>query len=92
MQDKYKELSESLTIMINLLKEFELSKDDYKKPDIRAYQIKISNLGKVINDKVKKETEKFNNLIDEYLADPKLNKYSILIDEAIRLTNDLWEL
>ncbi len=92
MIDKYKELSENLSIIINLIKEFETSKNDYKKPDIRAYQVKISNLGKIIGDKVKEDTQKLNSYIDEYLSNPKKNEYSLLIEEAIRLSNDLWEL
>lgn len=92
MIDKYKELSENLSIIINLIKEFETSKNDYKKPDIRAYQIKISNLSKIIGDKVKEETQKLNDFIDEYLSNPKKNKFLHLIEEAIKLNNDLWEL
>jgi hypothetical protein len=92
MIDKYKELNESLTAIINLIKEFEISRNDYKKPDIRAYQTKISNLGKIIGNKVKEETQKLNDYIDDYLSDPQKNKYLYLIEEAIKLNNDLWEL
>lgn len=92
MIDKYKELSETLSIIMNLLKDFHESKNDYLKPDIRAYQVKISNLSKTIGDIVKDEAQKLNSLIDEYLSKPSNDKFSNLIIEAIKLNDDLWEL
>lgn len=92
MTDKYKELAENIGIIINLIEEFEITKNDYKKPDIRAYQVKISSLGKIIGDKVKEDTETLNNFIDAYLSDPHGRKVSIIIEKGINLINDLWEL
>lgn len=92
MIDKYKELSENLSVLVNIIIEFDSSKDDYKKPDIRAYQIKLSNLAKIIDGQVKEDTLKFINIVDEYLANPQKNNYAFLIEKAIKLNNDLWEL
>lgn len=92
MVDKYKELFDNLTIIINLLKEFESSGNDYRKPDIRAYQVKASSIAKIINSKVKDDMQKLNDDIDEYLSNPEKSKYLKLIDNAIILQNDLWEL
>jgi len=92
MKDKYKELSDNLSIIINLIEEFEISKNDYKKPDIRAYQIKISNLSKIIGNKIKEDTQKLNDNIDKYLSNPQKDKYSFIIENAINLNNDLLEL
>ena len=92
MTDKYKEASTSLDFLVSLLQEFEITKNDYKKPDIRAYQNKLTTLGKIINSQVLKHIEKLNDDIDIYLANPKKDKYQKIIQDAIKLKDDLWEL
>jgi hypothetical protein len=91
MRDKYKELTENLSIIINLLKDFNLTKDDYKKPDIRAYQVKISSLAKIINNKILEDFKILDDIVDEYLANPIEDNYLKVIDSATKLQNDLWE-
>ena len=92
MKNKYKELAENIGVIVSLVKDFELTKNDYKKPDIRAYQVKISNLANIIGGLVKEDTEKLNYYIDAYLSVSNKEKLASLIDKAINLTNDLWEL
>ncbi|NGX28876.1 MAG: hypothetical protein K940chlam1_01064 [Candidatus Anoxychlamydiales bacterium] len=92
MKDKYKELSLNLDNIINSLKEFKETKNDFKKPDIRAYQVQMLNLGKVIGSPVLKHVTNLNDDIDEYLSEPLDKKYLNLIGDATRLKNDLWEL
>ena len=92
MKDQYKELCLSLDNIISLLIEFKETKNDYKKPDIRAYQVQILSLGKIIGNTVLKHVENLNSDIDEYLAEPLDGKYQNLIDDATLLKNDLWEL
>ncbi|NGX43894.1 MAG: hypothetical protein K1060chlam3_00050 [Candidatus Anoxychlamydiales bacterium] len=92
MEDKFSELANTLTDLINILEEFEKTKDDYKKPDIRAYQIKISSLAKIIGNTTLRHTQKLLDSIDEYLSNSQKEKFSSLIKDAINLQNDLWEL
>ncbi|NGX51935.1 MAG: hypothetical protein KR126chlam5_00225 [Candidatus Anoxychlamydiales bacterium] len=92
MEDKFSELANTLTDLINILEEFEKTKDDYKKPDIRAYQIKISSLAKIIGNITLRHTQKLLDSIDEYLSNSQKEKFSSLIKDAINLQNDLWEL
>ena len=68
MEDKFSELANTLRDLINILEEFEKTKNDYKKPDIRAYQIKISSLAKIIENTTLKHTQKLLDAIDEYLS------------------------
>jgi len=92
MDDKYSELADTLTDLINILVEFKKTKNDYKKPDIRAYQMKISSLAKIIGNTTLKHTQKLLADVDEYLSNPLKEKYNSIIKDAIKLQNDLWEL
>jgi hypothetical protein len=92
MIDKFKEISSTLNIIINLLKEFDHSKDDFKKPLIRSYQQQLLSLGKIIDDSLLEKTTKLSNDIDLYLSNPKKKEYLKLIDDAVNLNNSLWEL
>jgi hypothetical protein len=92
MEDKFNELANTLTDLINVLEEFEKTKDDYKKPDIRAYFIKILALAKIIGNTTLEHTQKLSEDIDEYLSNPQKEKFVSLINDAIKLQNDLWEL
>ncbi|MFA6118825.1 MAG: hypothetical protein WCT85_04780 [Parachlamydiales bacterium] len=92
MIDESKELSDTLDELINLLTEFEETKDDFKKPLIRSYFQKISSLGKIIDNNVLGEVEKLSEDIDLYLSNPQKKAFLMLIDAAINLKNNLWEL
>jgi len=92
MKDKYKELSETLSTIMNLIDEFDDSKNDYKKPDIRANQVKLMNLGKIIGNTTLKHITQLNSDIDLYLSDPIKENFSKVSTNAIVLKNDLWEL
>ena len=92
MSDIYKDLSNSLDTIINLIKEFNETKNDFKKPDIRAYQVQMMNFAKVIGKNVLKHVLNLNDDIDEYLAKPLDGKYQDLMHDAVKLKNDLWEL
>ncbi|NGX63490.1 MAG: hypothetical protein KR126chlam6_00902 [Candidatus Anoxychlamydiales bacterium] len=92
MEDIFKDLSDCLNTIINLLKDFDLTKDDYKKPGIRANQIKMLSIAKIIGNKVLSDMEKLNSDIDEYLSNPEETIFKKLIHDAVNLQNDLWEL
>ncbi|HEU64191.1 MAG: hypothetical protein KR126chlam4_00391 [Candidatus Anoxychlamydiales bacterium] len=92
MKDKFSELANTLTDLINILEEFEKTKDDYKKPDIRARQVKILSIAKIIGNTTLKHAQKLLDDIDVYLSNPQKEKFSSLIKDAIKLQNDLWEL
>jgi len=92
MEDKFTELSDVLLEIINLLQEYQKTKDDYKKPLIRSYQVKLLNLGKIINTEVFIHAQKLNDDIDEYLANPDEKKHKLLLQDAVDLKNNLWEL
>lgn len=92
MEDKFKDLSGSLSDLMNLLIDFDKTRNDYKKPDIRANLVKMLSLGKIIGNTTQIHTEKLNSDIDEYLSNPSKQKFSSLIKDAINLQNNLWEL
>lgn len=92
MEDIFKDLAASLNTIINLLKDFDSSKNDYIKPDIRANQIQMLSFAKIIGNTVLSDTQKLNSDIDEYLSNPQDEKFKTLIHDATKLQNDLWEL
>jgi len=92
MIDKYCELSDLIKDTINLLKVFHDTKDDFKKPLIRANQQKIISLGKIINSSIKEKTFKLADDIDEYLANLKNDCFLNLMHDATQLNNSLWEI
>ena len=90
MEDIFKDLSACLNTTINLLKDFDLTKDDYKKPDIRANQIKMLSLAKIIGNKVLSDTEKLISDINVYLSNPEENIFKTLLHYSVNLQKDLW--
>jgi len=92
MEDIFKDLRACLNTIISLLKDFDLTKDDYKKLDIRANQVKMLSIAKIIGNKVLSDTEKLNSDIDEYLSNHEDNIFKKLLRDAVCLQNDLWEL
>ncbi len=92
MEDKFCELANALSDLINALKEFEKTKDDYKKPNIRAYLVKISSIANIIGNTTLLHTQKLLADVDKYLSNPQKEMFFSLINDAIKLQNDLWEL
>ncbi|NGX34202.1 MAG: hypothetical protein K1060chlam1_00552 [Candidatus Anoxychlamydiales bacterium] len=92
MEDKFSDLANTLTDLINILREFEKTKDDYKKPDIRAYLVKMLSLAEIIGNTALIHTQKLLDDVDDYLSNPQKEKFSALINDAIKLQNDLWEI
>jgi len=91
MEDNFKKLARALSDLIIILEEFEKTKDDYKKPDIRACLVMLS-YAKIIGNTTLKHTQKLADDIDMYLSDPQKKKLTFLIEDAIKLQDDLWEL
>lgn len=92
MEDNFKKLARALSDLIIILEEFEKTKDDYKKPDIRACLVVMLSYAKIIGNTTLKHTQKLADDIDMYLSDPQKKKLTFLIEDAIKLQDDLWEL
>ncbi|MBN2480090.1 MAG: hypothetical protein JXA94_07675 [Parachlamydiales bacterium] len=92
MEDIYQKLEDCLEKIVSFLKEFEDKKDDFIKPNIRAFQVELIHLSKIISKKIFQHANKLSNDIDVYLSNPKKGIFLSLINDAINLQNDLWEL
>jgi hypothetical protein len=92
MEDICKELSNVLENLVQVLDEFKTTFNDYKKPDIRAYQSKLLTLAKLIDKNTQIKAEKLNQDIDLYLSKPIDEKINFIIKDALYLQKDLFEL
>ncbi len=92
MIDEYKELSDCLLNIMNLLQEFDRTKNDYIKPKIRSYQVQAVHLSKIISGKVKIQVEKLIQDMDTYLSKPENKRYLLIVDDAVALQEALVEL
>ncbi len=93
MSDKYKELSDCLSEIIGQVNEFKKSYNDYIKPLIRANLVLMLKIGKIIGDKVAEDVVALNEDIDLFLnQNDNTDLYKSLIEDAVNLKNELWEL
>ena len=92
MQDLYKKLHITIGTIIDYLKEFDNTKNDLIKKKIRPYQVEMVHLSKVIGGNIQKLSQKLSDDIDIYLSIHDKEKFLKLIEDAIKIQNNLWEL
>ena len=92
MNDDYKKLSNSLLKIMLLLENFYKSKNDEIKLNIRPLQTHIVSISKGINEHFEKKAAKLSSDIDNFLSYPPKITYEKLIEDALKLQEELFEI
>jgi hypothetical protein len=92
MLGDFKNLENALDDFILKIKEFEKTKNDFLKKDIRAFFNKINHLSKILLDTTKIDASNILNALDLYLAENSEIKYKNLIHLCLKLKEDILEL
>jgi hypothetical protein len=92
MQNYYKNLENSLDDFILKIKEFEKTKNDFLKKDIRAIFNKIEHLSKILLDTLKIDANDISDALDLYLAENSEINYKNLMHTCLKLKENIIEI
>ncbi|NGX55975.1 MAG: hypothetical protein K1060chlam5_00209 [Candidatus Anoxychlamydiales bacterium] len=92
MNDEYKELIDTLNNFIEKLEEFNKTKNDYLKLDIRAIGNKIDHLSKILSDNIAMDSNIMFEKLDLYLSTTLDEDYKKLLLQLTKIRKKLFEL
>jgi hypothetical protein len=92
MLGDFKKLENALDDFIFKIKEFEKTKNDFLKKDIRVFFNKINHFSKILLDTSKIDASNISNALDLYLAENTEMNYKNLMHLCLKLKEDLLEL